>query len=65
MSEQSQTTQIPEALARKADRRALEIFEREARLSRTFAECLGQVYMVGVKAGLDRHDPCIICGHEP
>ena len=53
MSGENKTTQIPEALARKADRRALEIFEREARLSRTFAECLGQVYMVGVTAGLE------------
>lgn len=45
--------QIPETLARKADERAMEIFEREVRFGRTFRECLGQVYMVAVKAALE------------
>lgn len=45
---------IPEAMARKADARALEIFEQEARFGCTFAECLGQIYMVAVKAALEQ-----------
>ena len=49
----SDDDQIPEALARKADERATEIFEREARFGRTFRECLGQIYMVAVKAALE------------
>ncbi len=44
--------QLPEALAQKADRRAMEIFEAEVKFGRTFAECLGQVYIMGAKAAL-------------
>jgi hypothetical protein len=43
---------IPVALADAANRRALEIFETEARTGATFQQCLGQIYLIGVKVGL-------------
>ncbi len=43
---------VPEAFAKKADARAFEIFEREMRFDQPFRKCLGQIYMVGVQAGI-------------
>lgn len=43
---------VPEAFAQQADRRAFEIFEREAAFNQPFKKCLGQIYMVGVQAGI-------------
>ncbi len=47
------TLMVPEALAKEADRRAREIFDHEAAFSKPFNECLGMIYMVGVRAGID------------
>lgn len=43
---------VPEAFAKKADARAFEIFEREMNFDQPFRKCLGQIYMVGVQAGI-------------
>jgi hypothetical protein len=58
MAPSDEITSIPETLAVKADRRALEIFEREARYERTFQQCLGQVYLIGLKVGLEIANQC-------
>ncbi len=44
-------TDIPTAIARQADNRALEIFENAALFGKTFKECLGEIYMIGIQAG--------------
>lgn len=47
------TLTVPESTAKEADRRAKEIFDREAAFSKPFVQCLGMIYMVGVQAGID------------
>ncbi len=44
---------VPETVAEKADVRALEIFEAEARFGKTFRECLGMIWMMGIQAGYE------------
>ena len=46
------TLMVPETVGQEADRRAREIFDREAAFAKPFNECLGMIYMVGVQAGI-------------
>lgn len=48
----AEITSIPIDVAKRADARALEIFQAQSRFDRTFAEMLGEIYMVGLMAGL-------------
>ena len=49
---------VPETTAKEADRRAKEIFDREAAYAKPFIQCLGMVYMVGVQAGIEAAMRC-------
>jgi hypothetical protein len=44
---------IPLALARQADVRALEIFTKASRYDKTFRECLGEIYLIALMAGAE------------
>lgn len=44
---------VPEQFAIKADQRAYEIFSKEVHFGTSFKKILGQIYMVGVTAGIE------------
>lgn len=44
---------VPEHMALMADQRAFEIFSKEVHFGLSFKKCLGMIYMVGVRAGIE------------
>jgi hypothetical protein len=52
----SDTTEIADSieLACRCDDRAFEIFENAMRFERPFKECIGEIYMTGLRAGLEQ-----------
>lgn len=53
VTDRRSTTAVPLPLAKQADARALAIFKAQQHFDRTFAEMLGEIYMVGLMAGLE------------
>ena len=44
---------MPESITKCSDKRAREIFDQEAAYGKSFNECLGMIYLVGMRAGIE------------
>lgn len=44
---------VPIDIARRGDKRARDIFDAATHGRKTFNECLGEIYMIGVMAGAE------------
>jgi hypothetical protein len=44
---------VPTDIAQRGDERAREIFDSASHYGKTFNECLGEIYMIGIMAGAE------------